>query len=119
MQEVLVAVYFPRLEQNLYSRYRKIKHPASGYAVVGVAVAIHISGGLVARVNIGVTGAAARAFIAHAASSYLTGKPLSEETIRQAASLPSVEFPCLMDHYASADYRKHLVKTEVARALSF
>jgi len=119
IQEILVAVYIPRPEKNLHSRYRKIRHPASGYAVVGVAVAIHVSGGLVAGADIGVTGAAARAFIAHAASSFLMGKPLSEENIQRAASLASVELPCLMDHYASADYRKHLVKTEVARALYF
>jgi carbon-monoxide dehydrogenase medium subunit len=87
--------------------------------VVGVAVAIQISDGLVTRANIGVTGAAAHAFVAHPASSYLMGKPLSEENIRRAASLASNELPCLMDHYASADYRKHLLKTEVARALSF
>jgi carbon-monoxide dehydrogenase medium subunit len=119
IQEMLVAVHIPRPEKNLYSRYRKIRHPASGYAVVGVAVAIQLIGGLVARTNIGVTGAAAHAFTAHAASSSLIGKPLSEENIQQAASLASVELPCLMDHYASADYRKHLVKTQVARALSF
>jgi carbon-monoxide dehydrogenase medium subunit len=118
-QEVLVAVYIPRPDKNLYSCYRKIRHPASGYAVVAIAAAIQLSDGLVARANIGVTGAAAHAFTAHAASSYLIGKPLSEDNIRHAASLASDELPCLMDHYASADYRKHLVKTEVARALSF
>ena len=118
-QEVLVAVYIPRPDRNLYSCYRKIRHPASGYAVVGLAAAIQLSDGLVARANVGVTGAAAHAFTAHAASSYLIGKPLSEENIRHAASLASDELPCLMDHYGSADYRKHLVKTEVARALSF
>jgi carbon-monoxide dehydrogenase medium subunit len=26
---------------------------------------------------------------------------------------------CLSDHYASADYRQHLVKTEVTRALAW
>jgi carbon-monoxide dehydrogenase medium subunit len=118
IQEMLVAVHIPRPEKNLYSRYRKIRHPASGYAVVGVAVAIQMTGGLVVRTNISVTGAAAHAFTAHTASSSLIGKPLSKENIQQAASLASVELPCLMDHYASADYRKHLVKTQVARALS-
>jgi carbon-monoxide dehydrogenase medium subunit len=35
-----------------------------------------------------------------------------------AALLASEQAECLSDGYASADYRKHLVKTEVTRALA-
>jgi len=48
----------------------------------------------------------------------LTGKPLSSQDIARAAALASEQAECLSDGYASADYRKHLVKTEVARALT-
>jgi len=49
---------------------------------------------------------------------YLAGKALGRETIEAAARLASEQAPCLSDHYASAEYRQHLVKTEVARALT-
>jgi carbon-monoxide dehydrogenase medium subunit len=37
--------------------------------------------------------------------------------MEKAALLASESVECLSDHYASAEYRKHLVKTEIARAL--
>ena len=49
---------------------------------------------------------------------HLTGKPLSSDNIVRAAALASEQAECLSDDYASADYRKHLVKTEVERALA-
>jgi aerobic carbon-monoxide dehydrogenase medium subunit len=40
--EVLVAVHLSRPDPATQFRYRKIRHPASGYAVVGVAVALRL-----------------------------------------------------------------------------
>jgi len=116
--EVLVAVHVPRPNPATQFRYRKIRHPASGYAVVGVAVALRLEGKVVEEVAIAITGATGRAFAAEAPSAHLIGKPLSGENIARAASLASEQAECLSDHYASADYRRHLVKTEVSRALA-
>jgi carbon-monoxide dehydrogenase medium subunit len=116
--EVLVAIHIPRPDPGARFRYRKIRHPASGYAVVGVAVALCRHGDVVSEVTIGITGATGHAFRADAASVHLTGKPLSSQNITNAAALASEQAECLSDGYASADYRKHLVKTEVARALT-
>ena len=115
--EVLVAIHLRRPNPGTQFRYRKIRHPASGYAVVGVAVALRLDGTVVAEGSIGITGATGRAFAADAASAHLLGKPLSRENIASAASLAAEQAECLSDHYASAEYRKHLVKTEVGRAL--
>ncbi len=73
--------------------------------------------GIVSEAAIGITGATGRAFAADAAGAQLIGKSLSSKTIEVAASLASEQADYLSDHYASADYRKHLVKTEVIRAL--
>jgi carbon-monoxide dehydrogenase medium subunit len=116
--EVLVALNIPRPKPGAQFRYRKIRHPASGYAVVGVAVALCLQDGIVSEATIGITGATGRAFAAEAASTHLIGKPLSSQTITSAALLASEQAECLSDHYASADYRKHLVKTEIIRALA-
>jgi carbon-monoxide dehydrogenase medium subunit len=99
-------------------RYRKIRHPASGYAVVGVAVALSLEGNSVTHAGIGITGAASHAFAADSATQFLLGKPLTRENIDEAARLASEQADCMSDHYASSEYRKHLVRTEVTRALS-
>ena len=39
-EDVLVAIHIARPRPGVQFRYRKIRHPASGYAVVGIAVAI-------------------------------------------------------------------------------
>ena len=115
--EVLAAVHIPRPDPGAQFRYRKIRHPASGYAVVGVAVALRLHDNVVSEATIGITGAAGHAFRADAASDHLAGQALSDENIARAAELASERAECLTDGYASADYRKHLVQTEVARAL--
>ena len=73
---------------------------------------------MVSEVTIGVTGATGHAFRAASVSAHLTGKPLASQNIARAAALASEQAECLPDGYASADYRKHLVKTEIARALT-
>jgi aerobic carbon-monoxide dehydrogenase medium subunit len=117
-EEVLVAVHIARPKSNIQFRYRKIHHPASGYAVVGVAVALGLQDGVVCEGTIGITGATARAFAADTAMAFLMGKSLFSQNIEQTALMVSEHAECLSDHYASAAYRKHLLKTEVGRALS-
>jgi carbon-monoxide dehydrogenase medium subunit len=86
--------------------------------VVGVAVALRLQDGLVSEAAIGITGATGRAFAADSASAHLNGKPLSSQNFAIAALLASEQTECLSDGYASADYRKHLLKTEIIRALT-
>ena len=117
-EEVLVAIHIPRPGPGARLRYRKIRHPASGYAVVGVAVALSLHDDIVSEAAIAITGATGRAFTADTASARLIGKSLSSENIASAARLASEQAECLSDHYAPANYRKHLVRTEVSRALA-
>jgi carbon-monoxide dehydrogenase medium subunit len=116
--ELLVAIHIPYPNSGVQFRYRKIRHLASGYAVVGVAVALRLQDGLVSEAAIGITGATGRAFAADSASAHLNGKPLSSQNFAIAALLASEQTECLSDGYASADYRKHLLKTEIIRALT-
>jgi aerobic carbon-monoxide dehydrogenase medium subunit len=115
--EVLVAVHLPRPAPEARFTYRKIRHPASGYAVVGVAVGLRMEAGVVAEMSIGVTGAASHAFSGDAAASFLMAKPLSREAIEEAATRLSQATEGLSDHYASAEYRASLVRTETTRAM--
>lgn len=116
--EILLAIEFDRPARGTRLRYRKIRHPASGYAVVGVAVALRLTHGAVTEASIAVTGATAHAFLATDAAARLIGAPLSDTTIAAAANAASEQTECLSDGYAPAAYRQHLIRTEVARALA-
>ncbi len=54
--EIVLEIQAPVEEANEGYRYEKVAHPASGFAVVGVAVRIRKSGGRIAMARIGVTG---------------------------------------------------------------
>jgi aerobic carbon-monoxide dehydrogenase medium subunit len=115
--EILVSVHIPRPRTGMRFIYRKIRHPASGFAVVGIAVGVRLREGAVDEISIGVTGAANRAFAGQRASDFLIGKKLSQDSIDQAAKLLSETTECLSDRYASAEYRANLIRIETRRAL--
>jgi carbon-monoxide dehydrogenase medium subunit len=72
---------------------------------------------VVGELSIGVTGAANHAFEGKVAAEFLRGKPLSCENIDEATRLLTGSSTYLSDHYASAEYRKNLLKVEITRAL--
>ncbi|MCA1457182.1 xanthine dehydrogenase family protein subunit M [Bradyrhizobium sp. BRP22] len=115
--EVLAAIHIPCPAAGTRFTYRKIRHPASGYAVVGIAAAVRINAGVAANLSIGITGAASHAFPGDIAAEFLAGKPLSQGNIEEAARLQSAATECLSDRYASAEYRASLLGTETRRAL--
>ena len=115
--EILSSVIIPRANPGTRFAYRKIRHPASGYAVVGVAVTAQLRGNEVAKATIGVTGAAGSAFAGDVAAEFLIGTSLSPETATAAAELLAEATECLSDRYASAEYRSSLLATQTRRAL--
>jgi aerobic carbon-monoxide dehydrogenase medium subunit len=98
--------------------YEKHAHPASRYAVVGVAAVVAVEGGTckVARITVG--GATASPVHATAAAESLIGGSGSEEAIAAAAEkVPESITSAIGDTYASGEYRLHLTKVLAARAL--
>ena len=94
-------------------RYEKAPHPASGFAIVGVAARVRKEGKRIALARIGVTGMAARPFRAEAAERLLE----SGGSIQDAAALVGNGEEANSDLSASADYRHHLTRVHAARAL--
>jgi carbon-monoxide dehydrogenase medium subunit len=116
--EVLTEVRIPRPQGRTGMAYAKHRHPASGYAVVGVAAVVTVGDdGNVSSARIAVTGATSKAERATAAEQALIGKPLNADTIAQAAAAAAAGLDLNGDHYASADYRRHLVTVYAKRAL--
>jgi carbon-monoxide dehydrogenase medium subunit len=118
--ELITAINLPSTSgRTVGQAYEKHAHPASGYAVVGVAAVLDLDGGTIKSARIGVTGAPENAKRATSAEQALTGKAASADTIAAAAALAANDLGELNgDVYASAEYRAHLVRVLTRRALT-
>jgi aerobic carbon-monoxide dehydrogenase medium subunit len=118
--EIITEVRLPSTAgKTLGQAYEKHAHPASGYAVVGVAAVLEQSGGTIASARVAVTGAPEKATRSTAAEQALAGKAASADAIAQAAAVAADGLGHLNgDVYASAEYRAHLVRVLTRRALT-
>ncbi|HEX3558650.1 MAG TPA: FAD binding domain-containing protein [Pyrinomonadaceae bacterium] len=99
--------------------YAKVHHPASGFAVVGVAVSLTAGGdGKCLAAGVGLTGIAAKAYRAAQVEGALVGSTLDEQTTASAASHAAGAVDANGDLYASADYRRHLASVYTRRAIA-
>jgi carbon-monoxide dehydrogenase medium subunit len=112
--EILTEVRVPRTDGQRVA-YKKHHHPASGYAVVGIAVRLKMSGPKIDSAAVGITGLAEHAYRATAVESALRGKSVSAIADASLQAAKGVEV--LGDTYASAEYRRHLVTVMTRRAL--
>ena len=117
--EIVTAVSFQATDSpGTGTAYVKHRHPASGYAVVGVAAVIRLGAdGACQEARIGVTGAGTRASRASGVEQALTGKALDANTIAQACASVTDGLELLSDTYASAEYRAHLARVVARRAV--
>jgi carbon-monoxide dehydrogenase medium subunit len=112
--EILTEVRVPRTTSESVV-YKKFHHPASGYAVVGVAVRLKLAGSKIDSAAVGITGVSDAAYRATAVEIALRGKPVS--AIADAARQAARGVDIIGDVYASAPYREHLVTVIARRAL--
>lgn len=117
VDELITSVRLPAPQPNTGMAYEKHPHPASGYAVVGIAAAVTSDGANVSKANICVTGATSKATHAKAAEDVLIGQPLSDASIASAAEVAPDGLEINGDHYASEKYRAHLIRVLTRRAL--
>lgn len=115
--EIITEVHLPKLGAGHSSCYRKFVQPASRFAIVGCAVVVAKEGGKVTSVRVALSGVGEKAYAAAAAAAALQGKPLDDAAIASAAEQATQGIDVLADHYASEEYRTHLAKLYVARAL--
>lgn len=116
--EVITEISIPAMPSGADSSYQKHAHPASGYAVVGVAAVIAKNAGKVSSVRIGITGSGAKAVRAAESEGILQGQALSADLIAKAAEAAVAGIDMNSDIYASADYRAQLTKVLTKRALT-
>jgi aerobic carbon-monoxide dehydrogenase medium subunit len=117
LDEVAVEAVIPAATGTRAGGYLKLERRVGDFATVGVAVAVELTGEVVTRAGIALTGVGGSTIAATEAAGALTGQSLSAERIEQAATLAAEAAQPKTDHRGSADYKRHMVHTFVARIL--
>ncbi|MFQ5791948.1 MAG: FAD binding domain-containing protein, partial [Acidobacteriota bacterium] len=117
--EVLTEVAVPVLKAGMGGVYLKHRHPASSYAVVGVAAVVALKNGVCSAARLVVGGAMPTPVVLTGTSEVLVGQKPTTQVIGEAASrvAEAITFP-LSDVYASGEYRTHLATVMARRALA-
>ena len=115
--EILTEVRVPVCGANVGCAYMKFPHPASRFAVVGVAAVLTVEGGKVSKASIGITGAGTKAVRARGVEAALLGKALDAATIQAAAEKAPDGVDVQADLQGSVEYKTHLLKVFAKRAI--
>jgi carbon-monoxide dehydrogenase medium subunit len=115
--EIAVAARLPAPTGLPYGRYLKLERRVGDFATAGVAVALETSGTTIVRAGVALTGVGPGNIKATAAEQVLVGNALEPEVVEEAARLAAEAAQPRTDHRGSADYKRHVVRTFVTRAL--
>ncbi len=116
--EILREIRINTAPARTGTAYTKMHHPASGFAVVGVAASLTVGDGGCDNVSVGVTGVSSKAYRATAVQSGLQGAQPDAQTIAKAASHAADGVDVNGDIFASDQYRRHLAQVYTRRALA-
>jgi carbon-monoxide dehydrogenase medium subunit len=111
--EIIVGVQFMPVRAAAYA---KLHQRASHFAIVGVAAAVEVKGGVFQSARVGVTGASTHATRLTEVEQALAGKPATKETIANASAAAAVG-DVNSDIHASDEYRRAMLKVFTRRAL--
>ncbi len=116
--EVLREIRITPTKGKVGQCYVKVRQPASGFALVGIAVSLVLDGaGKCQSVGIGVTGVSAKPYRAGKVEAALKGNTLDAKTLAAAAAHAADGVDINSDLFASSEYRKHLAAIYTKRAL--
>ena len=115
--EILTEVRVPIATGKVGAAYVKFPHPASRFAVVGVAAVLTMDGAKVGKASIGITGAGSQAVRAKGVEAAIAGKAADAASVQAAAEHAPEGVDVLADLQGSEDYKKHLLKVFAKRAM--
>jgi carbon-monoxide dehydrogenase medium subunit len=117
--EILMEIRIPVPRAGTGGAYVKFRHPASGYAVIGVAALVmRESSGTIGEARVALTGVGTCAARARGAEQALTGKSGDEATVAEAATRVVEGLEPRADAQGSVDYKKSLAIVYARRALN-
>jgi carbon-monoxide dehydrogenase medium subunit len=115
--EILREIQIQKPSGRFGEAYQKVPHPASGFAVVGIAVHLVLDDSSCKSAAIGVTGVGSKAYRAQAVEAALAGTNLDDNAIATAVAHICDGIDPNADLYASSDYRCHLAQVHARRAI--
>jgi carbon-monoxide dehydrogenase medium subunit len=117
--EIVTAIDVPAKVPGQGWAYVKFSHPASHYAVLGVAAVVSVEKGACTSARVAIGGLLPVARRCTAVETSLAGQPASPDTAKRAAADVTRDLgtDLLGDIFASAEYRKAMAPVYVARAL--
>ena len=120
--DLLTAIDLPATATGQGTAYAKFPHPASRYAVIGVAASVTVGGGNITAAAVAIGGLVPAPVRCGAVERALTGQTASADTIAAAAGAVTGDLGAddalLGDIFASAEYRKAVAPVYVRRALT-
>jgi carbon-monoxide dehydrogenase medium subunit len=116
--EIVREVIVPVDGDGTGTSYQKVLQPASGFAIVGIAVRLRKQGGKITMARVGVTGLSNRSYREKGAEKALEGSTGSPAEIQAIAAWVGKGVDANSDLHASAEYRLHLATVYAAKALT-
>ena len=116
-EEIITELVLPIEEPGTGVSYQKLRQPASGFAIVGIAARVRKDGGKITMARIGVTGLGATAYRATGVEALLEGSEGSKADVAKASAAVDEGIEANSDLHASSDYRKHVARVYTARAV--
>jgi aerobic carbon-monoxide dehydrogenase medium subunit len=115
--EILREIRIPSPKGKFGHAYLKFRHPASGFAVVGVAVALTAESSKCGACSVGVTGVSGKGYRASGVEAAMKGASLDEKTFSSAADHVADGVSVNSDLFATGEYRQSLAQVYTRRAL--
>ena len=116
--EMLVSLHFPPPEKNSGAHYlRFIPRNEMDIAVAGVGVNIVLDNDTFKSARVALASVAPTPLFVHEAGESLTGRPVSEASINEAAQIAKSAAKPITDMRGTSEYRKHLCEILTRRGL--
>lgn len=115
--EILTEVRIPKPVLGSGGAYVKLERKVGDYAISAAAVQVTLSGQVCNRIRIGLTNVSAVPMRATQAETRLTGQPLTDSAIEEAAELCASACDPSADLRGSEEYKRDVTRVLVGRAI--
>ena len=116
--ELLTEIRVPVQGADGGGAYEKNPDPASGYAIVGIAVQLTLTAGVITAARVGMTGLGPKATRLLAVESALAGQGANSATVDAAAARAADGIVFIDDSRGTAAYKANLARVHVRRAIT-
>ena len=117
--EILTEIRIPMPAARSGGSYAKFRHPASGYALIGVAAQVTLgSGNTIREARVAVTGVGTRATRARGTEQALAGVTTDDAGVASAARRVVEGIEPRADSQGSVAYKQHLATAYARRAIA-